>query len=88
MNRLRDAMSFLIGVGVGGMMGSLIALWMSPRSGEETRNELQKIIITLRTQAQDQVQDAVQRAQTLFPLPARLHPSQDEPAERETPYFS
>jgi gas vesicle protein len=41
--------------------GGLISMWLAPQSGQETRQEIHKIVVTLRTQAQDRVQSIVSR---------------------------
>ena len=51
--------SFIVGVLVGMVTGGLTSLWMSPRSGEQTRGELQRIVVTFRDQAQERVKDVI-----------------------------
>lgn len=58
-----DTDSFMIGMLVGLFTGGFISFWMSPRSGEQTREELQKIVVTIGNQAQSRVKSVVGRGQ-------------------------
>lgn len=58
-----DAPTFVFGMMFGFLIGGVIALWMSPRSGRETRTDIRRNVITLRLRAEESVKQVVDKVQ-------------------------
>lgn len=56
----RELITFLTGMLCGAVCGALASIWLAPRSGEATRQEIQKIVVTLRSRAKEGVQSVVE----------------------------
>ena len=59
----KETTSFIVGMLVGLATGSALSMWLAPRSGKKTREEIQKIVVTLRSQAKDRAQSVVDLVQ-------------------------
>jgi gas vesicle protein len=59
--------SFILGSLLGLLAGGITTMWMSPRSGDDRREDIQKIVVTFRSQAQQKVKDVVAKVQSLPP---------------------
>ena len=57
-NERNTAMSFLAGIGVGALIGAVVALLNAPKSGAETRQDLVKVGEDVKMKASEFVKDA------------------------------
>jgi gas vesicle protein len=48
---------------LGFVAGSLLALWMAPRSGAQTRDDIRRTGLTLRVRAEERVKTIMERVQ-------------------------
>ena len=60
-NPLGDLFAFAIGSLVGASIGTSLALWFAPRSGQETRQDIQSRGLELRAQAEQTAAQARER---------------------------
>lgn len=57
-----DGAAFFVGLTVGGLLGSAVALLLAPRSGQETRTQIRDRSLKLREQAEKGVAEVRTRA--------------------------
>lgn len=63
MQQPNDTPTFVFGMMVGFAVGSIIAVWMAPRSGKQTRQDIRQNVITLRLRAGNSVKQVVDKVQ-------------------------
>lgn len=58
-----DTPTFVVGMMMGFLLGSILAVWMAPRSGKKTRDDIRHNVITLRLRAGNSVKQVVEKVQ-------------------------
>ncbi|MBI5929289.1 MAG: YtxH domain-containing protein [Chloroflexi bacterium] len=58
-----DTPTFVFGMMMGFLVGSILAVWMAPRSGKKTRDDIRHNVITLRLRAGNSVKQVVEKVQ-------------------------
>ncbi len=58
-----DTPTFVVGMMMGFAVGSALAVWMAPRSGKKTRDDIRQNVITLRLRAGNSVKQVVEKVQ-------------------------
>lgn len=62
-NQPNDTPTFVVGMMMGFVVGSVLAVWMAPRSGRKTRDDIRHNVITLRLRAGNSVKQVVEKVQ-------------------------
>lgn len=68
MSKFNDIKNFMAGSGIGLIVGSIVAIWLSPRNGEENREEVHFRVLNLQDDMQERIYDITDQVQTRLPF--------------------